>query len=131
MNRQSLIDRISDAFSVEPDYPWFNTPDAAVFRHVDSRKWFGLLMSVSPNSLRIPGDASIDILNVKCDPLLIGALRQRPGFLPAYHMNKELWITIILKYVSDEDIMQLVRKSYELTSPAKGRNSGRHPTYVR
>ena len=118
MNRQSLIDRISDTFSVEPDYPWFNTPDAAVFRHTDSRKWFALLMNVSPRSLRIPGDAFIDILNVKCDPLLIGSLRQRPGFLPAYHMNKELWITIILNDVSDVDIMELVRRSYELTSSA-------------
>jgi predicted DNA-binding protein (MmcQ/YjbR family) len=125
MNRQSLIDRIYDAFSIEPDYPWFNTPDAAVFRHVDSRKWFGLLMSVSPNSLRIHADASVDILNVKCDPLLIGSLRQRPGFLPAYHMNTELWITILLNDVSDDDIMELVRKSYELTSAAKGRRPDR------
>ena len=127
MTRQSLIDRISDAFSVEPDYPWFNTPDAAVFRHVDSRKWFGLLMRVSSHSLQIPGDAFIDILNVKCDPLLIGSLRQRPGFLPAYHMNKELWITIILNDVSDDDIMELVRKSYDLTNAAKGRGDARQP----
>ena len=121
MNRQSLIDRIFDIFSVEPDYPWFDTPDAAVFRHTDSRKWFGLLMNVSPHSLHMPGDACIDILNVKCDPILIGSLRQRPGFLPAYHMNKDLWITIILNDVSDDDIMELVRKSYELTGSAKGR----------
>ena len=108
MNRQALIDRISDTFCVEPDYLWSKSSDAAVFRHAVSRKWFGLLMSVSPQSLRIPGDARIDILNVKCDPLLNGSLRQRPGFLPAYHMNKELWISIILNEVSDDDVMELV-----------------------
>ena len=127
MNRQALIDRISDTFCVEPDYPWFNTPDAAVFRHVDSRKWFGLLMSVSPQSLRIPGDARIDILNVKCDPLLNGSLRQRPGFLPAYHMNKELWISIILNEVSDDDVMELVCSSYDLTSSTKDHNNATQP----
>ena len=73
MNRQALIDRISDTFCVEPDYLWSKSSDAAVFRHAVSRKWFGLLMSVSPQSLRIPGDARIDILNVKCDPLLNGS----------------------------------------------------------
>ena len=65
-----------------------------VFR--GTQKWFGLLMSVSPQSLRISGDARIDILNVKCDPLLIGSLRLKPGFFPAYHMNKRHWITIRL-----------------------------------
>jgi len=123
VNRQALIDRIFDAFCVEPDYPWRKSPDAAVFRHVDSQKWFGLLMSVSPQFLRIPGDARIDILNVKCDPLLIGSLRQRPGFLPAYHMNKELWISIILNEVSDDEVMELVCSSYDLTSSAKGHNN--------
>jgi len=127
VNRQALIDRIFDAFCVGPDYPWRKSPDAAVFRHVDSRKWFGLLMSVSPQSLRIPGDARIDILNVKCDPLLIGSLRQRPGFLPAYHMNKELWISIILNEVSDDEVMELVCSSYDLTSSAKGHDNTTPP----
>jgi len=127
MNRQALIDRISNAFCVEPDYPWRKSPDAAVFRHVDSQKWFGLLMSVSPQSLGIPGDARIDILNVKCDPLLNGSLRQRPGFFPAYHMNKELWISIILNEVSDDDVMELVCSSYDLTSSTKDLNNATQP----
>lgn len=132
MNRQGLIKKIIDAFSVEPDYPWFNTPDAAVFRHVDSRKWFGLLMSVNPHTLRIPGDSFIDILNVKCDPLMIGSLRQRSGFLPAYHMNREQWISIILDMVPDEEIMRLVAISYDLTQQTKGRTPVQWPdTFTR
>lgn len=31
MNRQALIDRISDTFCVEPDYLWSKSSDAAVF----------------------------------------------------------------------------------------------------
>ena len=132
MNRQALIDRISDTFCVEPDYLWSKSSDAAVFRHAVSQKWFGLLMSVSPQSLRIPGDARIDILNVKCDPLMIGSLRQRPGFLPAYLMNKDLWITIILDMVPDEEIMRLVAISYDLTQQTKGRSPVRWPdTFTR
>ena len=37
----------------------------------------------------MPGDESIDVVNLKCDPLLIGSLRSEPGFFPAYHMNKD------------------------------------------
>lgn len=121
MDRQALIQRIFDTLSVEPDYPWFDAPDAAVFRHAESRKWFALLMRVSPRSLRLPGDAPVDILNVKCDPILAGSLRQRPGFLPAYHMNKDQWISIVLDAVPEDEILSLVCASFELTQKPKPR----------
>ena len=127
MDRQSLIQSILDAYGVEPDYPWISTPDAAVFRHGGSRKWFALLMRVHPRSLRLPGDAPVDILNVKCDPLLIGSLRQRPGFLPAYHMNKEQWLSIVLDQAADEEVMELVCASYALTGCGKARKGKASP----
>ena len=34
--------------------------------------------------------------NVKSDPLLIGSLRGQDGYFPAYHMNKEKWLSIQL-----------------------------------
>ncbi|WP_243208537.1 MmcQ/YjbR family DNA-binding protein [Oscillibacter hominis] len=33
---------------------------------------------------------------MKCAPALICFLRQRPGFPPAYHMNKDRWVSILL-----------------------------------
>ena len=46
-------------------------------------------------------------LNVKCDPLLIGSLRQKPGSFPAYHMSKTQWITAVLDAgrAGDHDIV--------------------------
>ena len=38
----------------------------------------------------------MDVLNVKSDPLLIGSLRGQDGYFPAYHMNKEKWLSIQL-----------------------------------
>ena len=32
----------------------------------------------------------VDIINVKCEPDMVGLLTQTYGFLPGYHMNKKL-----------------------------------------
>lgn len=114
MNRQELLDRVRERYSVEPDYPW--NDGNAVLRHGSNRKWFALVMQVTPRVLGLPGEVPLDILNIKCPPTLIGALRSQPGFLPAYHMNKDQWITILLDgSVEADQIMSLVDLSYDLT----------------
>ena len=58
----------------------------------------------------------MDILNVKCDPILIGSLRSKPGFLPAYHMNKDKWLTVLLDGPAQRDeIEAILAMSYDLT----------------
>lgn len=97
-------------------YLWEKTPEAAVLRHEDSRKWYALVMPVERSRLGLDGAGSVEILNLKCDPLLIGVLRTRAGFLPAYHMNKEHWITLLLDgSVEREEGLQLLEMSYSLT----------------
>ena len=57
------------------------------------------------------------VLNVKCDPILIGSLRREPGFLPAYHMSKDSWISILLDgTVPDDRIMPLLSMSYDFVA---------------
>lgn len=70
-------------YGVEPDFPWARFPNHMVFRHEQNRKWFALLMSIPGSKLGIPGDQTVDILNLKCDPLLTRSLRREPGFYPA------------------------------------------------
>ena len=61
-----------------------------------------------------------DVVNIKCDPALVGSLRNRTGYFPAYHMNKENWISILLDgSVSRDEIQKLITLSYELTSTRK------------
>lgn len=61
-----------------------------------------------------------DVVNIKCDPALVGSLRNRTGYFPAYHMNKENWISILLDgSVSRDEIQKLITLSYELTSTGK------------
>ena len=81
------------------------------------------MMNIEKKRLHLTGDEAVDVLNVKCDPILIGSLRREPGFLPAYHMSKDSWISILLDgMVPDDRIMPLLGMSYDLVAPrAKAR----------
>ncbi len=64
----------------------------------------------------LEGEGMVDILDVKCDPILIGSLLHERGFRPAYHMNKANWITILLDGSLPEDqVFDLLHLSFELT----------------
>lgn len=118
MNRQEIFQWVKEQYGTEPDYPWQDAN--AVLRHKKNRKWYGLIMSVERDKLGLSGAGETEVLNLKCDPELIGFLRTRPGFLPAYHMNKSQWISILLDgSVPGEEIRNLIRMSYGLTEPKK------------
>ena len=118
VNRGELESFIAENFGVDADYPWARYPTHAVFRHGDNRKWFALIMDVPRNRLGLQGVEPLAVLNVKCDPFLIGSLREEPGFFPAYHMSKDTWITVALDgSVADGMIAMLLDMSYQLTAP--------------
>jgi len=113
---QEVLDYVRNTYDIAPDRPFSPPTTAQVFRHPHNRKWFGILMEVAPSLLGLTGDDPAIILNVKCDPLMIGSLRREPGILPAYHMNKEHWITIVLaSELPSEEIWRLIDLSYTLT----------------
>ena len=117
MTRQELIEFIFDEYSVEPDYPFPMDDVTCVFRHIDNRKWFGIAMVVPYRTIGISREGNVDIVNVKCDPIMTGSLRGKPGFRPAYHMNKDRWITILLDgSAGKEDIAVLLDMSYLMTA---------------
>ena len=117
MTRQELIDYIFDEYSVEPDFPFRMDDVTCVFRHIDNRKWFGIAMVVPYRTIGIHKAGDVDILNVKCDPIMMGSFRGKPGFCPAYHMNKDKWVTILLDgSAGQEDIKALLAMSYTMTA---------------
>ena len=120
MTRESLVAYIAEQYCVVPDYPWDSDPTFAVFRHRGNRKWFALLMDVGRDKLGLPGTQPVDVVNVKCDPLMLGSARMSNGVLPAYHMNKNHWLTVLLDGTADDDtITALLDISYALTAPKK------------
>ncbi len=118
MTRDELTRYIFDTYSVEPDYPFPGDNTSAVFRHAGNRKWFALVMNIPVQKLGLPSENRIDIVNMKCDSVLIGSFRGLPGLFPAYHMNKESWITAALDgSAPDETVKTLLDMSYQATLP--------------
>ena len=120
MTREQWEQYIRDTYSVDGDYPFMSYPDFEIFRHADNHKWFALMGTLSWKTLGVRKDGDVLFLNLKCDPLLIGALRQKPGFFPAYHMSKTQWITVALDGSAAEDEIQfLLEQSWLLTGQKK------------
>ena len=117
MNRVDLETYIAATYNAEKNYPWVKHPNYVVFRHSNNQKWFALVMDVPKVKLGLQGDRLLNVVNLKCDPILIGSLRSESGLFPAYHMNKESWITVALDgSVSDDKIKMLLDMSFQATA---------------
>ncbi len=122
MNRQQIFDYAEEQYETTPEYLWMQYPSYAVLRHRDNKKWYGVMMNVPKNKLGLPGTDTVDILDVKCEPMTIDFFRRLPGFFPGYHMNKTSWLSILLDgTVSDNHIRELLDMSFELTANKKKR----------
>ncbi len=124
MNKDGVLKWAESEFGVKPEYLWLKYPGYAVLRNPRTEKWFGIVMNVPKSRLGLPGEGEADVLDVKCSPLLTGSLLRREGFVPAYHMNKNAWIGILLDGTAAEDeIRELLRASYAMTAPKKRRKA--------
>lgn len=116
MTRKEIFAYALEKYDAEPEYLWIRTPNYAVLRHRRNRKWFAAVVDIMEDMLGLKGEKLVDVLNLKCDPLLVSALRSEPGIFPAYHMNKENWISVLLSSaISKESVFHLLDQSYELT----------------
>ena len=112
---QNIIRYIKETYNHEPQFLWEKFPCNAVFRHKYNKKWYAVLINLSKRKLGIEKDGATDILVVKCDPLLIGSLIDGEKYFPAYHMNKEHWITIVIDKTTIDEIAHMIDMSYEIT----------------
>ena len=99
------------------DMPFEDDFETTVFRHGEGGKWFGLLMRVEKSRLGLEGEGKADVLNLKCDPEESFIVREMyEGIIPAYHMNKRHWISVLLCGGVPQDFTErLIEKSYYLT----------------
>lgn len=120
--RERITQYVQDRYGTEPEYLWARYPNYAVFRQPASRKWFAIIMDIPRNRLGLEGGEDVDIMDVKCGPLMVGSLLAQDGFLPAYHMSKSSWISILLdETVPDEQIYPLLELSYDNVAPKRKR----------
>ena len=107
MDKEEII---KYCLSLEDTYKACPFPDdyeSVTMNHSKNKTWFALAMNVH-NKL---------YLNVKTNPDYSDILRNSYDYIiPAYHMNKEHWNTIIIdKKVDKTLVKELIEQSYGLT----------------
>ena len=118
--RRRIIQYMQDTYGTEAEYLWADTPDSAVFRHPSSKKWYAAILSVHSDKLGLPGDKIVYVINIKCNSIMIGSLLGQEGFFPAYHMNKNNWVSVLLdSSVLDDQITPLLELSYDSVAPKR------------
>ena len=125
MIKDEILSYVKKEYGTTLEHLWKSYPEDGVLRHPlqpgeKKAKWYGLIMKVKRETLGLDGKGYVDILNVKCNPEMIGLLQMSKGYLPGYHMNKEKWITVILDgTVPLDNIKQLIDESFFLTVSPK------------
>ncbi len=114
--RDKIEKYINEHYDALQEYPWDDTPNFTTFKHKSNKKWFALIMDIPYEKLNIEKEGKVNVINLKNIPDMIGSLRTKYGIFPAYHMNKEHWITVLLDgTIPEEEICSLIDVSYELT----------------
>ncbi len=110
---KELIKYVSEKYSDALEYLWEDTPDNAIWRRQDNKKWYAALLTVSRSKLGLQGDKKAEIINLKATPERVAEFLSISGIFPAYHMNKKHWYTVILDgTLKTEFICSLIDESY-------------------
>ena len=114
--REEIEKYINENYDVIQENPWKEFPFFTTFKHKTNKKWFALIMNIPYEKLKIEKEGTVDVINLKHFPEMIGTLRKEEGIFEAYHMNKEHWITVLLdRTVPKQKIYDLIDISYDLT----------------
>jgi len=126
MTREQLEAYIQENYNSDPEHPWAPESDHTVFRHTNNRKWFAVVMEISKSKLGIKEDGMICIVNLKCDPMMLGSFLCEEGIFPAWHMSKNHWLSAAAEN-DDERLKFLINESFNLTArkrPTRHRENG-------
>ena len=122
MTREELIAYAREQYGDEPEYLWESAPNTFVLRHRGNRRWYAVVMDVQRGRLGLDGEGRVDVMDVKCGPLIGGSYLGKSGVVPAYHMNKTHWLGVLLDgSAADETVTELLAVSYGQTGERRPR----------
>lgn len=107
---------ILSTYHDEPEFAWEKSPGFGIFRNPDNQKWYGLMMNIDYSKLDPNKHGEIEAINIKLAEDEIPTLLTKDGFYPCYHMNKKMWITIVLDdTLEDKEIEAFIQESHRFT----------------
>ncbi len=93
---KKIIAHIEKKYGDSCEHLWAKSPENAIFRRQDNRKWYAVLITLSKRKLGIDSDELVNVMNLRIKPPELSKIVDGKKFFPAFHMNKSRWITIIL-----------------------------------
>ena len=107
--------KIKEKYHIHPEFLWEKFPNYGIFRNEKSDKWFAIIMNLNRSKFRKEEEGIVEVLNVKLEDKVEENIK-RKGIYPAYHSNKKNWVSIILDdTLTDEEVMDLISISYDLS----------------
>lgn len=101
------------SYGCAPEYLFDASPDCAVFRRQDTKKWFAVVMKIKRDRLGLDCEGECEIVNLHAKADTVPALIDNKAIFPAYHMNKKHWITVLLEGgITDDLLRSLIDVSY-------------------
>lgn len=125
MTLAEIDEYILGHYDAESGHSFETDRSVTVYSRSDNRKWFAATKNIGCRYLGVEREGRIDILNVKLAPPMVRSLRNREGFMPAWKMNQNGWVTVLLDgSVADEELKDLIDQAFRVVG-AKGGRSGR------
>ena len=111
-----IINYIKDKYNTELEFLW-EDENNAVLRNYSNNKWYGLIMNIPLNKLKINDDTKVDVINLMYQKDKINNIIDNKNIYGGYHMNKKSWISIPLdNRLTNDEIIKLVNNSYLLSN---------------
>lgn len=112
---QMAIEYVRKKYGDEPEFLWTKSPNNAVLRRKDSRKWYAAILTVSGRKIGLNTDKIVEIIDLRMKADDRDNILSREHYYPGWHMNKKSWYTLVLDdCVADEEIKLRIIESYEL-----------------
>ena len=110
-----IMAQVQEKYGNQLEYLWEKSPDTAVLRHEDNKKWYAVVMRIPWDRLEKGREGQVEAVNLKHDQVV--DLLSQNGIYPAFHMNRRYWISVALDdTLSDKIVLELIEKSWNLTS---------------
>lgn len=112
---RKLVGYVRESYGEELEFLWEKTPDCAIWRRADNRKWYGLLMVIPKRKFGLDSDERVEVLNFRHNAAKDGTIVDGQRYFPAYHMNKTHWVSVLLDAsVPTGELTERLERSREL-----------------
>ena len=112
-----MIQHIASKYNDDIEFLWEKSPNNAIVRRKDTKKWYAVFMVIPLNRLQFDSDELVEVINLHATASKVESLLKETGFYPGWHMNKKYWYTIILDgSINNKLLYSLIEESFQLAN---------------